>query len=90
MTFAVMPQDESEWASALSTVQIPVLWHTIDALSRLRNNEQRLLARDISRVLLRDPMFPVPAALPGHSSRGLATCQPSNPFSQAIRGRSKG
>ena len=57
MTFAVMPQDESEWASALSTVQIPVLWHTIDALSRLRNNEQRLLARDISRVLLRDPMF---------------------------------
>lgn len=57
MTFAEMPQDEPGWARALSTVQIPVLWHSIDELSRLRDNEQGLLARDISRVLLRDPLF---------------------------------
>ena len=57
MTFAVLPQDESGWIRALGAVQIPVLRRTTEELSRLRENEDRLVARDISRVLLHDPMF---------------------------------
>jgi HD-like signal output (HDOD) protein len=57
MTFAVMPQDESGWVRALGAVEIPVLRRTVEELARLRENEDRLVARDISRVLLHDPMF---------------------------------
>jgi HD-like signal output (HDOD) protein len=57
MTFAVMPQDESGWVHALGAVEIPVLRRTVDELARLRQHEERLVARDISRVLLHDPMF---------------------------------
>jgi HD-like signal output (HDOD) protein len=57
MTFAIMPQDEAGWLRALRTVEIPVLRRTVEELARLRENEDRLVARDISRVLLHDPMF---------------------------------
>lgn len=57
MIFAVMPQDESDWIRALGAAEIPVLRRTVEELARLRANEDRLVARDISRVLLHDPMF---------------------------------
>lgn len=55
--FARLPQDEASWIQALGAVEIPVLRRTVDELSRLREHEDRLVARDISRVLLHDPMF---------------------------------
>ena len=55
--FAVIPQDEAGWISALSSIEIPVRQRSIDQLERLRENESRIVARDISRVLLHDPMF---------------------------------
>lgn len=55
--FAIVPQDEPAWIDALSAVEIPVLRRTVDELSRLRKNEDRLVAHDISQVLLHDPMF---------------------------------
>lgn len=57
MMIAVIPQDEAGWISALSAVEIPVLQRSIDQLERMRENESRIVARDISRVLLHDPMF---------------------------------
>lgn len=51
------PQDKSSWIEALGTVEIPVLQRTADELARLRQKEDSLVARDISRVLLHDPMF---------------------------------
>ncbi len=55
--FANMPQDESAWVRALDLAQIPVLQCTVDELARLREDEERVVARDIARVLLHDPMF---------------------------------
>ena len=55
--FTSIPQGESGWARALDQAQIPVLQRTVDELARLRENEERVVARDIARVLLRDPMF---------------------------------
>jgi HD-like signal output (HDOD) protein len=57
MMFAVLPKDKSDWIRALSAVEIPVLGRTVEELSRLRAKEDSLVARDISRVLLHDPMF---------------------------------
>jgi HD-like signal output (HDOD) protein len=57
MSFTVMPQDQTGWIHALSGVEIPVLRRTVEELARLRENEDRVVARDISRVLLHDPMF---------------------------------
>ena len=42
---------------ALGAVEIPVLRRTVEELGRLREHESRLVARDISRILLHDPMF---------------------------------
>jgi HD-like signal output (HDOD) protein len=57
MTFARMPQDVAGWVRALDAAQIPVLQRTADELARLRENEEHIVARDIARVLLHDPMF---------------------------------
>ena len=57
MMFTNIPQDESGWVRALDLAPIPVLQRTIDELARLRENEERVVARDIARVLLHDPMF---------------------------------
>jgi HD-like signal output (HDOD) protein len=57
MTFTVMPQDQVGWVHALGAVEIPVLRRSVEELARLRENEDKLVARDISRVLLHDPMF---------------------------------
>ncbi len=57
MTFADLPRNEAAWVQALDTIEIPVLSRTVEELARLRENEERLVARDIARVLLHDPMF---------------------------------
>ncbi len=54
---ARLPRDESAWACALDAFEIPVLGRTVEELARLREHEERVLARDIARVLLHDPMF---------------------------------
>lgn len=55
--FADLPRNVSAWSQAMDLVEIPVLRHTIEELARLRQNEENLIARDIARVLLHDPMF---------------------------------
>ena len=55
--FAELPRNVSAWAHAMDVVEIPVLRHTIEELARLRQNEENVIARDIARVLLHDPMF---------------------------------
>lgn len=55
--FSELPRDESAWARALDAVEIPVLRRTVEELARLREHEERVVARDIARVLLHDPMF---------------------------------
>lgn len=57
MIFAELPRDESAWARALDAVEIPVLRRTVEELARLREHEERVVARDIARVLLHDPLF---------------------------------
>lgn len=57
MTFAELPRDESAWVHALDAIEIPVLRRTVEELARLREHEERVIARDIARVLLHDPMF---------------------------------
>jgi len=42
---------------ALDSVEIPVLRRTVEELARLREHEEQIIARDIARVLLHDPMF---------------------------------
>lgn len=54
---AELPRDESAWVHALDAVEIPVLRRTVEELARLREHEERVVARDIARVLLHDPMF---------------------------------
>lgn len=57
ISFAELPRDASAWAHALDRVEVPVLRRTIDELARLREREEQLIARDIARVLLHDPLF---------------------------------
>ena len=55
--FAELPRDESAWVHALDALEIPVLRRTVEELARLREHEERVIARDVARVLLHDPMF---------------------------------
>lgn len=55
--FAELPRDESAWVHALDAVEIPVLRRTVEELARLREREEQVVARDIARVLLHDPLF---------------------------------
>jgi HD-like signal output (HDOD) protein len=57
MMFAELPNDEAAWIQALEAAEIPVLGRTVEELAHLRENEERVVARDIARVLLHDPMF---------------------------------
>lgn len=57
MIFAGQPRDESAWVRALDALEIPVLRRTVEELARLREHEERVVARDIARVLLHDPLF---------------------------------
>jgi len=55
--FAELPPEESAWVRALDAVEIPVLCRTVVELARLREHEEQVVARDIARVLLHDPLF---------------------------------
>jgi HD-like signal output (HDOD) protein len=57
MMLAELPRDESDWVHALDAVDIPVLHRTVEELARLRERDEQVVARDIARVLLHDPMF---------------------------------
>lgn len=57
MLFNEAPRNATTWAYLLGTADIPVLQRTIEELARLREDEDKLTARDISRVLLNDPLF---------------------------------
>jgi HD-like signal output (HDOD) protein len=57
MMFAELPRNEPAWVRALDSVEIPVLRRTVEELARLREHEEQVIARDIARVLLHDPMF---------------------------------
>ncbi len=46
-----------KWVAFLDQVEVPVLRTTVDALVRLKENEDNITARDISGVILRDPML---------------------------------
>jgi len=73
--FTTPPKNESGWIHALGAVEIPVLRRTVEELSRLREREDSLVARDISRVLLHDPMFTLRVLrfLPTQRKPGLPT-----------------
>lgn len=45
------------WAALLGQGDIPVLRSTVEALAKLRRNQDNIVARDISRVILGDPML---------------------------------
>jgi len=57
MIFTEAPRNAATWAYLLRAAEIPVLRRTVEELARLRQDEDRLTARDISRVLLHDPLF---------------------------------
>lgn len=57
MIFTAPPKDLAAWIGALGLVEIPVLSYTVDELRRLGENEDRVVARDISRVVMKDPML---------------------------------
>ena len=57
MIFTVPPKDCAAWIGALGLIEIPVLGHTVQELLRLRENEDRVVARDISKVVMQDPMM---------------------------------
>lgn len=46
-----------KWVAFFGQVEIPVLHTTVDALARLKENEDSITARDIAGVILRDPML---------------------------------
>jgi HD-like signal output (HDOD) protein len=46
-----------QWTAFLCQVEIPVLRSSVDELARLEQNEDNITARDISGVILRDPML---------------------------------
>ncbi len=48
-----------DWATFLGHVEIPVLARTGQDLAELRKNEELLSARNVSRVVLRDPLMTV-------------------------------
>ena len=57
MTESELPREETAWVRALDAVEIPVLGRTVEDLARLREREEQVVARDIARVLLHDPLF---------------------------------
>ncbi|OGT04354.1 MAG: hypothetical protein A2143_05245, partial [Gallionellales bacterium RBG_16_57_15] len=48
-----------KWVAFLGQAEIPVLRSSVDELARLKQNEDNITARDISGVILRDPMLTV-------------------------------
>ena len=57
MVFTAPLKDCAAWIGAMGLIETPVLGCTVEELLRLRENEDRVLARDISRVVMKDPML---------------------------------
>lgn len=55
----VPPSSLQGWIHALGDGELPVLGRTVAELARLREDEERVAVRDISRVLLHDPLLTV-------------------------------
>ena len=51
------PRSLQEWVARLGSARLPVLAGSVEALARLKEHEDDVVARDISRVILRDPML---------------------------------
>ena len=51
------PKSLQEWVARLGSARLPVLACSVEALARLKEHEDDVVARDISRVILRDPML---------------------------------
>src|SRR3954465_5154247 len=48
-----------DWVKLLCTSQTPVLASTVQEISALRENEDSVTGRDLSNILLHDPLMPV-------------------------------
>ena len=46
-----------DWVKLLGTLKTPVLKSTVDEIARLRKNEDSVTGRDLSNILLRDPLM---------------------------------
>ncbi len=46
-----------DWVKLLGTLKTPVLASTVDEIARLRENEDAVTGRDLSQILLRDPLM---------------------------------
>ena len=46
-----------DWVAFLSTAEIPVLQKSIDEIEKLKEHKDRVTVRDLSRVVLDDPMM---------------------------------
>lgn len=53
----VKPTTITQWVAFLSKAEIPVLKHTAKEIARLREDEDALSARDVSFVVIQDPMM---------------------------------
>ena len=53
----VLPHDIETWVAELSGAEVPVLARTISEIAKLRRREDDVTAREISNVVLRDPLF---------------------------------
>jgi HD-like signal output (HDOD) protein len=47
----------TEWVHSLSGAELPVLQKTVEDLGKLRGKEENLTARDLSQIVLRDPLM---------------------------------
>ncbi len=49
----------NDWVVFLTQIDLPVLKRTAEEIGRLRENEERITGKDISQVILRDPLMTI-------------------------------
>jgi HD-like signal output (HDOD) protein len=64
-----------DWVRSLSTRDLPVLRSSVDALDRMRKDEDAVTARDLADVILRDPLLA--ARVLRYSQARLTSRQPT-------------
>jgi HD-like signal output (HDOD) protein len=57
MSSRQLPRGIEAWVAALSGAEVPVLARTISEIGKLRRREDDVTGREISNVVLRDPLF---------------------------------
>lgn len=69
------PKNVPAWVSYFDHQQLPVLRRTVDELARLREKEDDLNGRDLSEIILHDPLMTIKVLryLQTHRSRGQTT-----------------